>query len=82
MQNPNPRQSEHAEHLSIRSMKQVPINTYFMKTYVLLNFEHKNYVTIILKRLYRAHEPQACGSYSPYKIRPGLWRHFYGFKIV
>ena len=24
----------------------------------------------------------ACGSYSPYKIWPGLWRHFYGFKMV
>ena len=23
----------------------------------------------------------ACGSYSPYKIWLGLWRHFYGFKI-
>ena len=23
-----------------------------------------------------------CGSYSPYKIWLGLWRHFYGFKIV
>ena len=32
----------------------VPINTYSMKTYVLLHFEHKNYVTIIVKLLYRA----------------------------
>ena len=23
-----------------------------------------------------------CGSYSPYKIWQGLWRHFYGFKII
>ena len=24
----------------------------------------------------------ASGSHSPYKIWPGLWGHFYGFKIV
>ena len=29
-------------------------NTYSMKTYVLLRFEHKNYVTIIIKLPYRA----------------------------
>ena len=35
-------------------MERAIINTYSMKTYVLLHFEHKNYVTIIVKRLYRA----------------------------
>ena len=29
------------------------LNTYFMKTYVLLHFEHKNDVTVIIKLLYR-----------------------------
>ena len=29
-------------------------NTYFMKTYILLHFEHKNDVTIVIKLLYRA----------------------------
>ena len=29
-------------------------NTYSTKTYVLLHFEHKNYVTVIIKFLYGA----------------------------
>ena len=33
---------------------QAVINTYSMKTYVLLHFEHKNDFTIIVKLLYKA----------------------------
>ena len=40
----------------------VSINTYSMKAYVLLHFEHKNDVTIIVKLLYRATRPQANSS--------------------
>ena len=39
------------------------INTCSMKTYVLLHFEHKNDVTVIIKLLYLwSYEPQASGS--------------------
>ena len=40
----------------------VMINTYSMKTYLLLHFEHKKYVTIIVKLFVKSYEPQASGS--------------------
>ena len=57
----------------------------YYKTLILWN----SLIYTILKPCKWRHNPSqssqrilACASYSPYKIWPGLWRHFYGFKIV
>ena len=57
----------------------------YHKTLILYN----NLIYTILKALKWRHNPSqssqrilTCGTYSPYKIWLGLWRHFYGHKIV
>ena len=41
-------------------MDRLSFKTYFMKTYVLLYFEHKNDATVIVKLLYRATSQYLC----------------------
>ena len=43
-------------------------NTYSMKTYVLLHFEHRNDVTIIVKLLYRATSHRRINIYYYLKV--------------
>ena len=57
----------------------------YYKTFIVWN----SLIYTILKPWKWRHKPSqssqrilACGSYSPYKIWLGLWRHFYRFKIV
>ena len=57
----------------------------YYKTLILWN----SLIYTVLKPCKWRHKPSQssqrildCGSYSPYKIWLGLWRHFYGFKIV
>ena len=37
-------------------------DTYSVNTYLLLHFEHKNDVAVVVKHLYKATNPQMCSS--------------------
>ena len=49
-----------------------------MKTYVLLHFEHKNDVTIIIK----LHNATRLRLVAPYKVWQWLWRNFYVQNVI